>query len=332
MARAVGLLSGGLDSMLATSLLQRQNVEILAVSFVTPFFGSERAQQAARELGVPFRAIDITGPHLEVVKHPRHGYGRNMNPCIDCHALMLHVAGKVMEEEGYDFLFTGEVLGERPKSQNRTALGIVAKESGYPDLVLRPLSAKLLEPTKPEREHLVDRERLLDIEGRSRKRQIALAAEFGITEYPTPAGGCRLTDPGYSRRLRDLLDRAPDADAGDMRLLALGRHLRLAEKTKLVLGRNKEENEALEALFRPGDVRLFVRGVMGPTGLLRGPADAERKRLAASICVRYSDAPRDIPSPVRFVSVPLATGGAPGVEEEVSVLPAPGETIDPLII
>jgi hypothetical protein len=332
MARAVGLLSGGLDSMLAVSLLQRQNVDILAVSFVTPFFGSARAEEAARRLGVPFRPVDITARHLEVVKHPKHGYGRNMNPCIDCHALMLNVAGKILEAEGYDFLFTGEVLGERPKSQNRPALGIVAKESGYPDLVLRPLSAKLLDPTKPEREGLVDRERLLDIQGRSRKRQMALAVEFGITEYPSPAGGCRLTDPGFSRRLRELLDRDPQADADDMRLLALGRHLRLAEKTRLVLGRNKEENEKLEAFFRPGDVKLFVRGVMGPTGLLRGPAGAELKALAASICARYSDAPRDNASPVRFIPIPAATNGAAAVEEEVSVMPAPAEVIDPLII
>jgi tRNA-uridine 2-sulfurtransferase len=331
MARAVGLLSGGLDSMLAVALLQRQKVEILAVSFVTPFFGSDRAEEAARRLGVPFRAVDITARHLEVVKHPRFGYGRNMNPCIDCHALMLNVAGKILEAEGYDLLFTGEVLGERPKSQNLPALGIVAKESGYPDLVLRPLSAKLLKATKPEREGLVDRERLLDFRGRSRKRQMALAAEFGITEYPSPAGGCPLTDQGYSRRLRDLLDRDPQAGADDMRLLALGRHLRLAEKTRLVLGRNKEENEKLEGVFRPGDVKVFVRGVMGPTGLLRGPADPELKRLAASICVRYSDAPRDKASPVRFVPIPATTSAA-GVEEELSALPAPSEVIDPRII
>jgi hypothetical protein len=211
-------------------------------------------------------------------------------------------------------------------------LAVVAKESGYPDLVLRPLSAKLLDPTKPERERLVDRERLLDFRGRSRKRQMALAAEFGITEYPSPAGGCRLTDPGYSRRLRDLLDRESDAGADDMRLLALGRHLRLAEKTRFVLGRNKEENEKLEGLFRPGDLKLFVRGVMGPTGLLRGSADEGARRLAASICVRYSDAPRDKASPVRLVPIPNTMTGAAGVEEELSATPAPAEVIDPRII
>jgi hypothetical protein len=338
MVRAVGLLSGGLDSMLAVRILSAQNVDILAVSFATPFFGpspaeagasariggSERAARAARELGVPFRSVDITERHLEIVKSPKHGYGRNMNPCIDCHALMLSVAGKIMESEGYDFLFTGEVLGERPKSQNRSALAIVARESGYPDLVLRPLSAKLLEPTKPEREGLIDREKLLDIEGRSRKRQMALAKEFGITDYPTPAGGCRLTDPGYSRRLRELLEHDPSADADDVRLLALGRRLRLAEKTMLVLGRNRLENEKLETLLRPGDVKLMVRGFPGPTGLLRGPVDNALKRLAAAICARYSDAPAGVEVPVHFF-----IGGA---EEEIAVAAASGESIEPLII
>ena len=324
MARAIGLLSGGLDSILAVRLLADQDVEVLAVSFVTPFFGSERAERAAAALGVPFRAVDITEPHLEMVKHPKHGYGRNMNPCVDCHALMLRTAGGLMEAEGYDFLFTGEVLGERPKSQNRTALDVVARESGYPDLVLRPLSAKLLPETRPERDGLVDRERLLDIQGRSRKRQMALAETYGITDYPTPAGGCLLTDPGYSRRLRELLARCPDAPADDVRLLAVGRHLRLAQDTKLVLGRNQAENEKLEGLLRPGDVKLLVRGFPGPTGLLRGPADQELRRLAGAICARYSDAPAGEEVPVHFF-----TGDA---EEELSVVPAAPETIEPLLI
>ena len=324
MARAVGLFSGGLDSILSVCLLTEQDVEILGVCFVTPFFGSERAERAAPELDIAFRVIDITGPHFEMVKDPRHGYGRNMNPCIDCHALMLRTAGRLMDQEGYDFLFTGEVLGERPKSQTRRALEVVARESGYPDLVLRPLSAKLLKRTRPEHEGLVDRERLLDIQGRSRKRQMALAEEFGITDYPTPAGGCLLTDPGYSRRLRELLDHDPQASADDVRLLSVGRHLRLGEKTKLVLGRKKGENDALEGFFRPGDVKLLVRGYPGPTGLLRGPVDAELKRLAAAICARYSDAPPAEEVPVHFFTE--------GVEEEIHVVPATPESVGPLLI
>jgi hypothetical protein len=310
--------------MLAVRVLRDQNVDILAVAFVTPFFGSARAEKAAKLLGVPIRPIDITGVHFEVVKRPLHGWGRNMNPCIDCHALMLKTAGKIMEAEGYDFLFTGEVLNERPMSQNRGALAVVAKESGYPDLILRPLSAKLLPLTKPERDGLIDRERLLAFSGRTRKPQMELAKRYGIADYPSPAGGCLLTDPAYSKRLRDLLDHEADPSIDDVRLLSLGRHFRLGEKTKLILGRNKAENDTLESSFRPGDVKLFVVDVMGPTGLLRGPADTAVRRLAASLCARYSDAPRDREARVRFT-----LGDAP---EDLSVLPATQETIDPLLV
>ncbi len=324
LSRGIGLLSGGLDSMLAARVLQGQQVDILAVAFVTPFFGSARAESAAKLLGVPLRPIDITGVHFEIVKRPRHGWGRNMNPCIDCHALMLRTAGKIMEAEGYDFLFTGEVLNERPMSQNRGALAIVAKESGYGDLILRPLSAKCLPPTKPERDGLIDRGKLLALSGRSRKPQMALAKQYGLAGYPTPAGGCLLTDPGYSRRLRELLDHEPDPDLDDVRLLSLGRHFRLGPRTKLILGRNKAENDRLEALVRPGDAKLFVVDVMGPTGLLRGPADDAVKRLAGALCARYSDAPRDREARVRFI--------AGDASEDLWVPPATQETIDPLLV
>ena len=324
MARAIGLLSGGLDSMLAVRVLQEQKVDILGVAFVTPFFGSARAESAAKSLGIPIRCIDITGVHFEVVKNPKHGWGKNMNPCIDCHALMLRTAGGIMDAEGYDFLFTGEVLNERPMSQTRAALDVVAKESGYRDRILRPLSAKLLVPTKPEREGLVDREKLLAFSGRSRKPQMELAKKFGIDKYPSPAGGCSLTDPGYSHRLRELLDHDPQTSIDDVRLLSLGRHFRLGAKTKLVLGRNKEENDRLEAAFRPNDAKLFTVGVMGPTGLLRGPVDEACRRLAASICARYSDAPRESEAAVRF-----AVGDA---QEDLRVLPGAQDVIDPLFI
>ncbi len=216
------------------------------------------------------------------------------------------------------------MLGERPKSQNRQALDIVAKDSGYPDLILRPLSAKLLPPTKPERDGRVDREQLLDIRGRSRKPQMALAKAFGITEYPSPAGGCLLTDPAYSRRLKELFDHDADAPADDVRLLAVGRHLRLAERTKLVLGRDHAENLKLETLLKPGDVKLFVVGIPGPTGLLRGEATEDLKRLAGAICARYSDAPAGAEVPVRFI-----TGDR---EEQFAVAPAAQELIAPLMI
>ena len=324
MPRAIGLLSGGLDSILAVRLLLEQRIEILAVSFVTPFFTSRKGERAARNLDVPFRSVDITDEHLEMMRHPKHGFGRNMNPCVDCHALMLRIAGGIMEREGYDFLFTGEVLGERPKSQNRQALGIVAKECGYPDLVLRPLSAKHLDPTRPEREGLVDRERLLDLEGRSRKPQMTLAEQWGITDYPTPAGGCLLTEPAYAKKLRELWNHTPDASADDVRLLAVGRHLRLAEQTKLVVGRKEAENDRLETLVRPGDVKLFVFGIPGPVAILRGPADADTRRLAAEITARYSDASPDAP-----VAVVLSTDG---VETTLTVTPAEPENCTALLV
>ena len=324
MSRAIGLLSGGLDSMLAVRVLQQQRVDILGVAFVTPFFGSARAESAAAFLGIPLRAIDITEVHFEIVKRPPHGWGRNMNPCIDCHALMLRTAGRIAEAEGYDFLFTGEVLNERPMSQTLPSLRTVAKTSGYPDIILRPMSAKLLDPTKPEREGLIDREQLLALSGRSRKPQMELAKRFGIADYPSPAGGCSLTDPGYSKRLRELLDHEPEAAIDDVRLLSLGRHFRLGAHTKLVLGRNKDENGRIEAALGARDVKLFAADVMGPTGLVRGPADEAALRLAASLCARYSDAPRDREAVIRIV--------APGVERDLSVLGATQDAIDPLIV
>jgi tRNA U34 2-thiouridine synthase MnmA/TrmU len=201
MSTGVGLLSGGLDSILAICVLREQNIRIEAVAFITPFFGPGNAQKAVKMLNVPLHVVDITDVHLQMLKKPKHGYGSGMNPCIDCHALMFREAGKLMQQWGADFLFSGEVLGERPMSQNKQSLRVVARDSGFEEYIIRPLSAKLLPITKPEHEGKVDRERLLDIQGRSRKRQMELAKQYGITEYPEPAGGCRLTEPNFSKRL-----------------------------------------------------------------------------------------------------------------------------------
>jgi len=324
MSRAIALFSGGLDSILAVRLLLEQDVEILAVSFETPFFDSEKGRVGADMLSVPFRAVDITEEHLAMMRAPKHGFGRNMNPCIDCHALMLRAAGRIMEAEGYDFLFTGEVLGERPKSQNRNALRTVAKASGYRDVVLRPLSAKLLEATQPERDGLVDRERLLDINGRSRKRQMALAEQWGITDYPTPAGGCLLTDPNYSKKLRELWDHEPSAGADDLKFLAVGRHFRLTDAVKLVVGRDQRENERLLGLTNSGDTKLFTPSVPGPVGVLRGNADDATRHLAAEIVARYSDAPA-----TGEVAVVLTVDDA---DTQLPVVPADPEAVAALII
>jgi tRNA U34 2-thiouridine synthase MnmA/TrmU len=216
-----------------------------------------------------------------------------MNPCIDCHAMMFRKAGQLMEAAGADFLFSGEVLGERPMSQNRGSLVRVARESGYEEVILRPLSARLLPMTRPEREGQVDRERLLNLKGRGRKRQIELAAHYGISEYPAPAGGCLLTDPIFSRRLRDLLEHSAEVTRQQLELLKVGRHLRLDERFKLVVGRDQQDNQRIGQLRTPHDLLLDVKEHPSPLGILSADAPGELVHLAAAIVLRYSDAPRD---------------------------------------
>ena len=288
--RGLGVFSGGLDSMLAARVLTEQGVEVELLTFITPFFGAERARKSAAVLGLPLRERDITEKYYPLLFSPRYGFGKGHNPCIDCHILMLREAAAVMHQEGFHFLFTGEVLGQRPMSQNRQALELVAKGSGVPDLVLRPLSAKLLPPTLPEREGWVDRERLLDLSGRGRKRQMELAEKFGLRDYPSPAGGCLLTDPGYAARLKELLAHQERVARQDLELLKWGRHFRLPEGPKAVVGRTRKENEALAALTRPGDLVLKVLGVPGPLVLIPGGGGGEAVRQAARLAAAYSDA------------------------------------------
>lgn len=291
MSRAIGIFSGGLDSMLAVELLRRQGVEVLALTFDTPFFGSQRAVDSARHLGVAHRVLDITQEHLHILKNPRFGLGKHMNPCMDCHALMFRKAGEIMETEGYDFLFSGEVLGQRPFSQNLRALQEVANASGLPDRILRPLSALRLPPSGPERAALVDRTRLLGLKGRSRKPQMELAAQWGIREFPSPAGGCLLTDPAFSNRLKDLWEKEQSWDVRDLKLLSLGRHLRVSPSRKILVGRNQSENERLASMATAEDLQLEALDYPGPLVLVPHGAAQELLELAASICLRYSDAP-----------------------------------------
>ena len=292
MTRAMGLISGGLDSILAARIVLEQGIEVIGVAFTTPFFGSQGAEKAAQALSIPLRIVDITETHLKMVRSPRHGYGSNMNPCIDCHGLMLSEAGGLMAREGGDFLFTGEVLGQRPMSQNKGALRTVERESGYEGRVLRPLSAKHLPETVPEQEGLVDRQRLLAISGRSRKQQLELARHYHITEYLTPAGGCLLTDPIFSRRLRDLFDHHEQVQVRDIELLKIGRHLRLSPAVKMIVGRNERDNERIAQVLVPGDDLLEVAEYPGPLCLIPHGGSLEEIQQAAAICVRYSDAPK----------------------------------------
>ncbi len=326
MTTGIGLLSGGLDSILAVKVLQDQGIHVEGVCFVTPFFGPEKARLANRQLRIPLHEIDFTDAHLAMLKNPRYGYGKNMNPCIDCHGLMLREAGLLREKLSAQFVFTGEVLGERPMSQNKNSLRSVEKLSGLEGYVLRPLSAQLLPETVPEQQGLVDRGRLCAIQGRSRKPQLALAEKYGIREFPEPAGGCLLTDPGYSRRLRDLMERGQELTRRNLELLKLGRHLLLDDGAKAIVGRNEGENARLESLREPGDTMLTPAGDMpGPTVLLPGGGSDEAVAFAASVCLRYCSSRHGAPARVEA----LLPGGG---RAELQASPCPQEKIEKRLI
>ena len=293
MLKAIALFSGGLDSILAAELMRRQDIDVLCLTFTTPFFNAQKALSAIRQMkNLRLEVQDITSEHLEMLKSPRYGYGKNMNPCIDCHALMLKIAGKKMVETESDFIITGEVLGQRPMSQNKQSLAVVAKNSGYQDDILRPLSARLLDPIKLERENLIDRSRLLAIQGRGRKEQIKLAADFGIVDFAPPAGGCLLTDPIFSRRLRDLWSHHGDKNTRDIDMLKYGRHFRIDNLCKIIVGRNHADNEALKQLATPDDLIMNMTHFPGPFVLVPY-GDENAQHIAATLCVRYSNVPDD---------------------------------------
>ena len=291
--KAISLFSGGLDSQLAVCLVKRQGIEVEGVNFKAPFFGGDRKMaMAADDLGISLKTIDISEEYMDVLRNPKYGYGKNMNPCIDCHGFMIRKAGEYMQENGASFILTGEVLGQRPMSQNKSSLAAVDKISGFRGLILRPLSAKLLPPTIAEQEGWVYREKLLDISGRSRVRQMELAAELGITEYPSPAGGCLLTMENFSRRLRHLFQLRPEAKPHETEILKHGRHFLLDSRAILVVGRKATENEILLKLANPEDYLFKLTTHPGPTSLLRyfGNPEPDDLSWAASLTARYSDA------------------------------------------
>jgi len=288
--RAVALFSGGLDSILAVKLIREQEIEVKGVNFKTPFFGLDKTYSAAKSLDIDLEIIDITQELLEILRNPKHGFGKNMNPCIDCHALMFKKAGEYMNKIGASFILSGEVLGERPMSQNRNSLSIIERESGFEGRILRPLSALLLAETIPEKKGLVDRNKLLNISGRSRKRQMELAAKMGIEDYPSPAGGCKLTEPSFSKRLRDLFTQE-SFSLEEIGLLKLGRHFRLGRDIKLVVGRNKEENEKIRGFFQEGDFLFKAKNLKGPVSLLKKGSNVGSELIDKScqITARYCD-------------------------------------------
>lgn len=290
--RALGLSSGGLDSILAALVLQEQGVEVEWVAFETPFFSSKEAVKASITTGIPLRVMDITEEYMVMLKSPRGGYGKNMNPCMDCHSLMFEIAGRMMEDGQFDFLFSGEVVGQRPKSQNKNSMRYVEKHSGFDGKILRPLSAKLLPETDIEKSGRVDRGKLLDISGRSRKPQIALAKEFGIKDFPAPAGGCSLTDIGFSNRLRDLFSHGESYSKNELYLLHHGRHMRLEDRLKIIVGRDRRDNEEILKYHDSAtDTLIKMNKKPGPVVLITSSCTPLQASRAASICAGYSKIP-----------------------------------------
>ena len=301
--RALGLSSGGLDSILSAVILRDQGIEVEWISFETPFFSSAKARQAAYKTKIPVTIKNITQVYLKMLKNPPCGYGKHMNPCMDCHALMFRLAGTIMKNKGFNFVFSGEVLGQRPMSQTKPSLRYVQKHSDIDGYILRPLSAKRLPLTIPEKEGLVNRELLLDISGRSRKPQIKLAEKFGITEYPNPAGGCLLTDKGYSARLKDLFEHRSTYTEKELHLLKYGRHLRFDNNTKLIVGRTKQDNEKIIKYHNPSrDTIIKVKDFPGPIVIVPHRASKDIIIKAASICAGYSKAPGDTKADVQVVN------------------------------
>lgn len=303
LARALAMLSGGLDSILAAKLIKDQGIEVIGITYKSYFFNEENARRMVKQIDIPLEVIDFSEEHFELVKNPKHGYGKNMNPCIDCHAMMMRYSGELLKRFEADFIITGEVINQRPMSQNAGALNTVKKESGFSDKILRPLCAKLLPPTEMEESGMVDREKLMNINGRSRKVQIELAEKWNIKDYPSPAGGCKLTEPGYSKRLRDLLDNNDEVTPRDMELLRHGRRFRISRNTIVVSARTKDEGDLIKPILNSSDTGFIVDKYTGSMVALIGEATEEGIKIAASIAARYSKGKDEEKVAVRYGNV-----------------------------
>lgn len=293
MTRAVVLLSGGLDSMLAVRILQEQNIEVEALNFQTIFTCcKDTAAQSARELGVRLTVIGQDDDYIELIRRPRYGYGKGANPCVDCRIYMFDRARKFAEDVGAPIIASGEVLGQRPKSQKRRDLGIISQQSGLDDILLRPLSALMLPPTRAEREGLVDRNKLFSFVGRNRKPLIALARQFGFKMIPSPSTGCSLTETTFAGKVLDLVKIDPDSQRWDFELLNVGRHHRVDDHTKVVVGRRESENAVMEHMFVAPDSRasllLRPRNFRGPVVMLVGSDSAASRAVAGGFMLRYA--------------------------------------------
>jgi len=328
--KAISLLSGGLDSTLATKLALEQGLEVIALNFTSPFCQCNHkanscsiAKDVAQGLGVSLNVVNLGTEYLEIVKNPKHGYGSNMNPCVDCRILMLKKAKEFMQKNGADFIITGEVLGQRPMSQYRHMLKLIDKETQLEGLILRPLSANLLDETIPEKKGWVNRKLLLSLSGRTRKPQISLAKDRDIKNYSCPAGGCLLTDPGFSKRMKDLIKYCGSFSLRDVELLKLGRHFRLDVNSKLIVGRDESENNRLKNFIDPGDIYFDPHPVKGPVAIGRGNfKDNEILELGARIIARYCDKNGTDSVIIKYGSCPDIT------QNETSVFPLELEKIE----
>jgi tRNA-specific 2-thiouridylase len=320
--KALALLSGGLDSTLATKIMQDLGVELIAFNTISPFcLCNHRSGQGcfhgaavvARELNLRMIAVNVAAEFLAIVKNPAHGYGSNMNPCIDCRILLFKKAKETMLKEGAAFIVTGEVVGQRPMSQKINTMRHIEKEAQVEGLVVRPLSAKILKPTIAEEQGWIIRDKLLDINGRGRTQQIALAKKLGINDYPCPAGGCLLTDPSFSKRLKDQLQYG-ELNSNEVELLKVGRHFRLSPSFKLIVGRNENENKRLVTLATQEDMCFEPKEVPGPTGLGRGVFNQDIKTIASRIIARYISA--------NGVDLKIALRKIPQLQEEIITVAA----------
>ncbi|MCP3900157.1 MAG: tRNA 4-thiouridine(8) synthase ThiI [Desulfobacteraceae bacterium] len=293
--KALGITSGGLDSILSALVLKDQGIDVSWISFKTPFFSSDAAIKAAESLNIPIKVKDITKAYLPLLNDPKADFGKNMNPCMDCHALMFAIAGKEIEKQKADFLFSGEVVGQRPKSQTKNSLRYVEKNSGFEGLILRPLSAKLMSETIPEQKGWIDRGKLLAITGRSRKIQMEMAKKYGVKEYPTPAGGCLLTDSIFSDKLKDILFVQKDYETRELYLLKYGRHFRVDKGLKVIVGRSKQDNDNILKYYKKDkDILINPVSIPGPAVLIvSGEKTEQIEKIGGLICASYTKAKPD---------------------------------------
>jgi len=298
--KIVALLSGGLDSQLAIKMMQEQGFDVSAVAIKTPFcdFDCGRGcgfeiRERADDLNVNLKTVYLGDEYIEMLKHPKHGIGAGFNPCIDCRSMMFDAAKKHMEEIGAEFIISGEVLGQRPMSQHAPALRTIENESNLVGKIVRPLSAALLPETDPEKDGLIKRENLGMIRGRTRRNQLDMAKKYGIENPPNAGGGCLLTEPQFGIKAKDLFSHTKNPTINDIDLLKIGRHFRLDEETKFIVGRNKDENEMIKAIALPGDILLEAKDFVGPVSILRGSNAKEHLEIASSVTLRYSDAPNN---------------------------------------